>query len=517
MLGLEVETAEAIRALDEHWDGGGQPHGLRGDEIPLLGRILCLAQTVEIFHAAGGPARRGGGPKATRAVVRSRARRCARSGLRRRGVLGLVAERRRSSWEPEDRLLMADNARLDRIADAFAGVVDAKSPWTYRHSDRACVIVTGLASELGADVGMLRDLRRAALLHDVGKLAISNRILDKPTRLTEAEFAPDARASRGDRADPGAGPGLRAPGRAGERAPRAPRRGRLPARTAGIAADDAHATARDGRRVRGAHVAPPVPAGAGRSDDALAIMRTDVPARLDGEAFTALEGLLAEQGDEPRRPGEGRSVASRKRCSTPTAGRDPNPRSGEPRAAPASGGGDLLELRRGAEPPQAQRLEVAHVARAQAQPARGLRHRGRRLVPEPVAGLDHRPLARRQRRQHVPDGVGEQAPPRPGRRARRPRRRPAARPARWRRPRRPARAGRGRRGGARRRARPPRRATPASRRSSAGSGSRPSSAASRRSSRSSWRTRWPVWSGSRITRPLSLMARPTAWRIQMVA
>ena len=54
LLGFERETAEAIRALDEHWDGGGQPRGLRGEEIPLLGRILCLAQTAEIFHAAGG-------------------------------------------------------------------------------------------------------------------------------------------------------------------------------------------------------------------------------------------------------------------------------------------------------------------------------------------------------------------------------------------------------------------------------------------------------------------------------
>jgi hypothetical protein len=54
MVGLEAETAEAIRTLDEHWDGGGQPQGLRGEEIPLLGRILCLAQTAEIFHAAGG-------------------------------------------------------------------------------------------------------------------------------------------------------------------------------------------------------------------------------------------------------------------------------------------------------------------------------------------------------------------------------------------------------------------------------------------------------------------------------
>src|SRR4051795_4378 len=54
LLGLTDATAEAIRALEEHWDGRGQPRGLRGEEIPLLARILCLAQTLEIFHAAGG-------------------------------------------------------------------------------------------------------------------------------------------------------------------------------------------------------------------------------------------------------------------------------------------------------------------------------------------------------------------------------------------------------------------------------------------------------------------------------
>jgi HD-GYP domain-containing protein (c-di-GMP phosphodiesterase class II) len=94
-----------------------------------------------------------------------------------------------SPWEPADRLLMANEARLDAIAYAFAGVIDAKSPWTYRHSDRACVITLGLAAALGADDDELSDLRRAALLHDVGKLAVSNRILDKPGKLTPAEFA----------------------------------------------------------------------------------------------------------------------------------------------------------------------------------------------------------------------------------------------------------------------------------------------------------------------------------------
>jgi HD-GYP domain-containing protein (c-di-GMP phosphodiesterase class II) len=189
MLGFESETAEAIRALDEHWDGGGQPRGLQGEQIPLLGRILCLAQTVEIFHAAGGV-------DAAYGVAR-----------RRRGgwfdpalvdALGTVAADRAfwdsldassiSAWEPEDHVIAADEARQDLIAAAFAGVVDAKSPWTYRHSDRVALIVVDLASVTGADLRTTRDLRRAALLHDIGKLAISNRILDKPGPLTRTEF-----------------------------------------------------------------------------------------------------------------------------------------------------------------------------------------------------------------------------------------------------------------------------------------------------------------------------------------
>jgi putative nucleotidyltransferase with HDIG domain len=190
LLGLHPQTAEAIRALDEHWDGRGQPRGLRRTEIPLLGRILCLAQTVEIFHAAGGveaawrvARRRSGGwfdPELVAVLGAMRKDAAFWSTLREGDV---------SVWEPEDRLLAADDARLDRIAYAFAGVVDVKSPWTYQHSDRTCVLAVALAAALGADDATLTALRRAALLHDIGKLAISNRILDKPGRLTRAEFA----------------------------------------------------------------------------------------------------------------------------------------------------------------------------------------------------------------------------------------------------------------------------------------------------------------------------------------
>src|SRR5262249_32442491 len=54
MLLLPEATALAIYDLDEHWNGRGNPRGLKGEQISLLGRICCLAQTVEVFFTAYG-------------------------------------------------------------------------------------------------------------------------------------------------------------------------------------------------------------------------------------------------------------------------------------------------------------------------------------------------------------------------------------------------------------------------------------------------------------------------------
>jgi HD-GYP domain-containing protein (c-di-GMP phosphodiesterase class II) len=190
MLFLSAGTAEAIRSLDEHWDGRGMPDGLRGEEIPLPARILCLAQTLEVFHADGGV-------DAARAVARRRRGKWFDPALvdaflafcDDRAFWAALEAPDVSGWEPGDVALTADDARLDRIAEAFARVIDAKSPFTARHSERVAEIADGIGDVLGFDAGARRRLRRAGLLHDIGKLAISNRILDKPGKLTDEEFA----------------------------------------------------------------------------------------------------------------------------------------------------------------------------------------------------------------------------------------------------------------------------------------------------------------------------------------
>jgi putative nucleotidyltransferase with HDIG domain len=192
-LGFSAMTAEAIRSMDEHWDGGGYPEGLKGRNIPLLARIVGLAQVAEIFADQNGP-------QAALAVVRARRARWFDPGLVTafacvaaddsvwRRVTSSELDREVSDVEPQVLQFAVDEHRLDQIAAAFAGVVDAKSPFTFQHSERVARFATSMAEVLGLSDAQRVRLKRAALLHDIGKLAVPNRILDKPGQLTEDEW-----------------------------------------------------------------------------------------------------------------------------------------------------------------------------------------------------------------------------------------------------------------------------------------------------------------------------------------
>jgi HD-GYP domain-containing protein (c-di-GMP phosphodiesterase class II) len=193
MLEFPELTAEAIRNLDEHWDGSGHPMGLAGTGIPLFGRIACLAQTVAVFA-------QGLGPDQACAVARKRRGswfdpELVDALLSLRGnapfweqVLSDDIRSHLKPHEPEDRVLFADEPKLDRIAEAFARIVDAKSPYTFRHSENVAAIAVRIGHQLGFSPQQATDLRRAGLLHDIGKLGVSSRILDKAGPLTEDEW-----------------------------------------------------------------------------------------------------------------------------------------------------------------------------------------------------------------------------------------------------------------------------------------------------------------------------------------
>jgi putative nucleotidyltransferase with HDIG domain len=194
MLGFPDETVQAIRALDEHWNGAGQPYSLEREQIPLLARILGLAQTAEVdFTSYGVDAafdmartRRGTwfDPAVVDALLALRHDTEFWSSLGSESALGTL-----SSLEPRDRRLVASDDHVDRIAEAFALVIDAKSPWTFQHSRGVADVSVAIARTIGYSEEQLRDIRRAALLHDIGKLGVSSLILDKPGPLTDEESA----------------------------------------------------------------------------------------------------------------------------------------------------------------------------------------------------------------------------------------------------------------------------------------------------------------------------------------
>jgi HD-GYP domain-containing protein (c-di-GMP phosphodiesterase class II) len=193
-LGFPELTAQAILDLDEHWNGHGDPKGLKGTQISLLGRILDIAQTIDVFFIEQGA-------EAAKHVVRKRRGSWFDPALADLFLKQIATEKdfwqrlkspdlinQIHAYEPEDRVLLADDDRLDEIADAFARVIDAKSPYTVKHSTRVKQILLGMAHELRLPASERRDLSRAALLHDMGKLGVSNKILDKKGKLTDAEW-----------------------------------------------------------------------------------------------------------------------------------------------------------------------------------------------------------------------------------------------------------------------------------------------------------------------------------------
>lgn len=187
-------VAQGILDLDEHWDGQGKPCGLSGHDISLFSRIALLAQVVDVFHTAGGK---------QAALNEIRLRNASWFDPELVAAFETVATKS-EFWislgssdlrgkvialAPQDEGEDVDDDYLDSVAEAFAQVVDSKSPYTAGHSDRVTLYTDMICEELGFSPERRRFMKRVALLHDLGKLGVSNQVLDKPGKLDEAEWA----------------------------------------------------------------------------------------------------------------------------------------------------------------------------------------------------------------------------------------------------------------------------------------------------------------------------------------
>ena len=186
------EVCLGIQHLDEHWDGSGKPLGLKGEDIHIFARVALLAQVVDVFSVSSSP----------EAALREIS---SRSGTwfdpRIVETFGNIATP--GFWaelqapDIETHVLTLEPAQLERrltedylddIARGFAQVIDSKSPFTSGHSERVTLFTDLIAEQMKLAPDHRRWLRRAAMLHDIGKLGVSNQVLDKPGKLDEEEW-----------------------------------------------------------------------------------------------------------------------------------------------------------------------------------------------------------------------------------------------------------------------------------------------------------------------------------------
>jgi HD-GYP domain-containing protein (c-di-GMP phosphodiesterase class II) len=189
-LGLGPVVRDSLYQVMERWDGKGLPQRLSGDAITLPARISDVATQVVIADRESGAdaafamvARRAGGwfdPSVVDAF-----RRCGADVLAELAVL--------DPWqavldaEPGPHRVVAP-PDLDRVTATFADFVDLKSPYLAGHSPEVAALAEAAAISLGLPDDDVADLRRAALLHDLGRTAISNGVWDKPGALTRSDW-----------------------------------------------------------------------------------------------------------------------------------------------------------------------------------------------------------------------------------------------------------------------------------------------------------------------------------------
>ncbi|HHW56452.1 MAG TPA: HD domain-containing protein, partial [Clostridia bacterium] len=188
-----------IRYHHENYDGSGH-FKLNGDSIPLGAQIVFISDQFDIRYTSlvG---------KEREYNIRENIKKCIKSGtgkmfnpLVAKALMELTKQEK--FWldyrffdiknilqkiEPKDTIPI-NIEELEDIAEAFADIIDNRSRFTYNHSKGISKLAYEMAKVIGYDEKTSREMRIAGLLHDIGKLAVPNSILDKPDKLTEEEF-----------------------------------------------------------------------------------------------------------------------------------------------------------------------------------------------------------------------------------------------------------------------------------------------------------------------------------------
>jgi HD-GYP domain-containing protein (c-di-GMP phosphodiesterase class II) len=189
-IGLGEGVQAALYEVHEWWNGGGAPQGLAGEGIALPARIARLATDAALFNELGGAAaseealrRRAGGMLDPSLVDAFRATASE--------LLGEVA-----AHDPRERILEIEpepvietaSAEIRDLARAFGDLADLKMPCTHGHSRAVSGLACAAADRLRLDRATRAQLEVAALLHDLGRVGVSNAVWEKPGPLSAAEW-----------------------------------------------------------------------------------------------------------------------------------------------------------------------------------------------------------------------------------------------------------------------------------------------------------------------------------------
>jgi len=185
--GLDQSVVDALAHAYERWDGKGYPAGLRGEAIPLAVRLVVVARDADLASMLGDPhewmsERRGRAydPSVVEAFERV-------------GPDVLSELDGGDEWEtalaaePEPVTTIGPDT-LDVVLAALADFADLKSPWIRGHSRSVASLAEEAGHHAGLDGAACDGLRRAGLVHDLGRVAVENGIWDKPGPLTTSEW-----------------------------------------------------------------------------------------------------------------------------------------------------------------------------------------------------------------------------------------------------------------------------------------------------------------------------------------
>jgi HD-GYP domain-containing protein (c-di-GMP phosphodiesterase class II) len=189
-LGLPASVQGLFGYLVERWDGKGLPGRARGEEIPLPVRIASVARDAAFQRMLGGAAFAAG-------MIRKRAGGAFDPAVATpfadaaTGLLALDADA--SAWEealacePGPRLTLEGEA-IDRALGAMGDFADLASPYLVGHSAGVAELATAAAQQCRLDAAGLVRIRRGALVHDLGRVAVPVRIWQKAAPLTPDDW-----------------------------------------------------------------------------------------------------------------------------------------------------------------------------------------------------------------------------------------------------------------------------------------------------------------------------------------